>query len=285
MKLPDFLIIGASKSGTTSLYAWLDGHPGVFMSPIKETNFFAYAPDNDSIAAWGSPVTVEFPVRTLEDYAALFEPASDGARLGEASPVYLESAGAPDRIHETLGRPRLVVTLRNPVDRAYSGYWMAVRHGHESRPPEEAFGPDEQRVQVGFYHALLSRYVERFGAEQLHVMLFDDLTAHPLDVFAELCRFLQIDDGHAPDVGTQHNVGGVPRSRLLYSLGTSGPVMRAVMRVMPPGLKARLRKRMMRGTPELSGELRRRLIGIYEDDIRALQELIGRDLSAWLEAG
>ena len=57
------------------------------------------------------------------------------------------------------------------------------------------------------------------------------------------------------------------------------------MRVMPPGLKARLRKRMMRGTPELSGELRRRLIGIYEDDIRALQELIGRDLSAWLEAG
>jgi hypothetical protein len=162
---------------------------------------------------------------------------------------------------------------------------MAVRHGHESRPPEEAFGPDEQRVQVGFYHALLSRYVERFGAEQLHVMLFDDLTAHPLDVFAELCRFLQIDDGHAPDVGTRRNVGGVPRSRLLYSLGTSGPVMRAVMRVMPPGLKARLRKRMMRGTPDLSGELRRRLIGIYEDDIRALQELIGRDLSAWLEAG
>jgi len=285
MKLPDFLIIGASKSGTTSLYAWLDGHPGVFMSPIKETNFFAYTPENDSAAAWGAPVTVEFPVRTLEEYAALFEPAGEGARLGEASPVYLESAGAPDRIRETLGRPKLVATLRNPVERAYSGYWMAVRHGHEPRPPEEAFGLDEQRVQVGFYHALLSRYVERFGAEQIHVMLFDDLKARPLEAFAELCRFLEIDDGHAPDVGTQHNVGGVPRSRLLYSLATSGPLMRAVTRLMPAGLKARLRGRVMQKAPGLSDELRRRLIGTYEDDVRALEGLIGRDLSAWLEAG
>lgn len=282
MRLPDFLIIGAAKSGTSTLYAWLDGHPGVFMSPIKETNYFAWSPEDRCTTVWGESVKVGFPVQRAEDYAALFATAPGTATLGEASPVYLESAAAPKRIRETVPDVKLVAVLRQPADRAYSGYWMAVRHGDETRDPAEALGPDEYRVRAGFYHQLLTRYFETFGRERIHVALFDDLKSRPRELFGELCRFLSIDDGFEPDVGDKRNVGGTPRARWLYRLATTGPVL-AASRLLPDGLRRRLRSEMVRPVPRMPSELRQRLTDLYRDDILRLQDLIGRDLSVWLE--
>jgi hypothetical protein len=284
VKLPEFLIIGASKSGTTSLYNWLAQHPRVFMSPIKETNFFAYSPADRHATTWGDSLRVDFPVRSPEDYAALFAAAGEGATIGEASPAYLESAGAADRIRQTLPQAKLVVSLRNPADRAYSGYWMAVRHGHESTSVEDAFGPDEYRVRAGFYHALLKPYFDLFGRERLHVMLFEDLAHRPRAVFRELCRFLGVEDDFSADLTRRHNPGGVPRARWMYAPLARSGVLAAVGRLLPAAWRRSLRDRSMTPVPPMPPELRRRLATIFGGDVSALEELIGRDLSHWLAA-
>jgi hypothetical protein len=93
--LPNFVVIGAAKAGTTALYWYLSEHRAVFMSPVKETNFFAYNLDQTGKLVYGDPDVHRFPVRTLEEYQALFADAGEATAIGEASPLYLESPRLP----------------------------------------------------------------------------------------------------------------------------------------------------------------------------------------------
>src|ERR671920_1370194 len=108
---PNFIVIGAAKAGTTALYWYLAEHPTVFMSPVKETNFFAYALDEQGRLVYGDPDVHKFPVKTLAEYEALFAPAAGVLAVGEASPIYLECPQAPARIRATLPDVRLICCL------------------------------------------------------------------------------------------------------------------------------------------------------------------------------
>ena len=290
--LPNFIVIGAAKAGTTALYWYLAEHPAVFMSEVKETNFFAYGVDGQGRLIYGDPDVHKFPVRTLAEYEALFADAGGAQAVGEASPIYLECPQAPGRILGTLPGVRLVCCLRHPVERAYADYLMYLwRRGRRFEPARDLTSeavwarPDSRWMDVSRYHAQLARYYEIFPRDRIHVFLFDDLKRSTVDAVQGVYRFLAIDPAFVPDFNTAHNVGGVPSSRALESFLTNRS-LRAVVEPWIPKRAAdwvrRIRTSNMRKAPPLPPELRQELTSRLREDIVRTSGLIGRSLEHWL---
>jgi len=276
MTLPNFLVIGAGKSGTTSLYEYLRQHPEIFMSAIKETNWFAYEGQRDD----------RYPIRTPEEYERLFDGVTAQRAVGEASPQYMKSAVAAGRIAAVLPGVRLVVILRDPVDRAYSSYLHALREAVERRGVEQSLQPGSRYLQHGLYHPQLSRYFERFERGRIKVILYDDLAANPAAVMRELYAFLGVDENFAVNVATRHNAAAVPRLMILNWMMSKG--ITTIRRVFPSlpkgtGIAVRMKRPLLHSPEPLPPAIRRRLVDYFRDDVARTGELIGRDLSRWLE--
>jgi hypothetical protein len=300
MVMPNFLIIGFEKAGTTSVYHYLKQHPQVFVSPTKETNYFVHEGQNPEILPYlrkGMPV-----VRSLDEYRALFEDASQQEAVGEASPLYLADPRAAECIRRHLPRAKLIALLRDPVERAYSAYWMRVRDGRETRSFEQAVEEElcgrladslevgrRHYVRWGLYARHLEVYFTRFDPSQLAIHLFDDLQADPGGFMRELFRFLEVDDGFVPDTSLRYNASGAPRNRLLRPLLGKSAATRTLRRALPGPLGRRAasiqeawRNRAL-AKPPMPPRLRRRLVAGYRRDILELQGMLQRDLSRWLE--
>ena len=292
MTLPSFIVIGAAKSGTTALYWYLAEHPAVFMSPVKETNYFAYGLDAEGKLLYRHPDFHRYPVKSLRQYEALFAAAGHAEAIGEVSPIYLECPQAAGRIREQLPSARLVCVLRHPVDRAYSDYQMYLRSSGQHFDPARDLSatsawaqPDSHWMRIGKYHEQLTRYFEAFPREQMHIFLFDDLKRSPLGVVQELYRFLEVDATFVPDLETPHNVGGMPASRLLEGVFTSRAIRKSVGPWIPQGAAnwvRRLRTRNLRPAPSLPAELRQSLNRHFQEDIVKTAALLGRSLNHWL---
>ena len=289
--LPNFIVIGAAKAGTTALYWYLAEHPQVFMSPLKETNFFAFGLDPEGKPLYGNPEVHRYPIQTLADYEKLFAEAGGARAIGEASPIYLECPQAAGRIRSLLPRARIICCLRNPVERAYSDYQMYLRSSGQRLDPARDLvpgaawlHPDSHWMEISRYHGQLQRYFDAFPREQIHVYLFDDFRNNSLEVTQDVYRFLQVDPTFVPDMDTPHNVGGVPASRLMEEMFSSRAVA-AVKPWIPKGAAnwvRRLRTRNMRPAPSLPTELRQQLTSHFRSDIAATSKLIGRTLDHWL---
>ena len=277
MPLPNFLVIGASRAGTTSLYHYLGAHPEIFVPAIKETNYFAHEGRRDE----------RFPVVRAEAYAALFAGAGAARARGEVSPIYLtRSAVAAPRIARELPGVRLVASLRHPAERAFSNYLLQYRYGRDRRSVEEAFGsPDAYAdyVREGGYAARVRDYAERFPRERIRILLFEDLGRDPGAALRDLFAFLGVDPDFRTDTSVRHNPGGVARRAWLNDL-----LLRAAPALGPhaPAWLRRLGRRLRDANeappPRLPPELRARLVAYYRVDVLALQDWLGRDLSAWL---
>ena len=283
MTLPNFIIAGALKGGTTSLYYFLRQHPEVFVSSLKEPRYFAYEPDNPLHADGAG---LHFPVKTLPQYAALFDGATGEKAIGEASPHYLISPVAPLPIKELLPDVKLIFSLRDPVKRANSVYWHNFRLGQEDRPIEAALTGADYAVQHGFYYHYLRIWFDLFDRSQIKVILFDDLQRNSLATSQEVCRFLNVDDRFVPDLAVR-NKGGTPRhkrfGRLLERVKTH-PVRQAIDPLVPKPLRRLLlgvRNRNLQETPPMPEALARRLHDYFRDDITQLEGLLGVDLAAW----
>jgi hypothetical protein len=276
MTLPNFLVIGAAKGGTTSLHHYLRQHPEIYLTPVKETNFFWTEARREGRKT----------VRTLAEYERLFDDAGTRKAVGEISPQYLNSADAARRIRRDLPGVRLVVSLRNPAERAWSDYLGRVRILRETGTFAEAIRPGRPCLESGFYFARLKRYYERFPRERIHVMLYEDFAADPRAALRALFTFLGVDPDAAIDTAKRHNRAAMPRSALLNR--ALWPSVVATQSLVPrrwrgTGILAALLSKTYRPAPPLSPELRRRLREIYRDDITATAELTGRDLSRWLK--
>jgi len=290
--LPNFIVIGAAKAGTTALYWYLAEHPAVFMSPVKETNYFAYGLDAQGQLLYGDPDVHRFPVKTVGEYEQLFADTGNAVAIGEASPIYLECPQAAARIRELLPATRIICSLRHPVDRAYSDYVMYLRNrGRRFDPARDLTAtsvwarPDSRWMVIGRYHEQLSRYFDAFSRGRVHVGLFEDLTRSPTGVMQDLYRFLNVDPGFVPDFSIPHNRGGMPASRLLEALLRSSAIKSAVEPWVPKravNWVGRLRTRNRRQAPPLPAELRKQLTDYFRDDIAKTSELIGRSLKHWL---
>jgi hypothetical protein len=288
MTLPNFIVIGAYKSGTTSLYNYLRQHPEIFMSRIKEPNFFAHEKKAKMMREEGKEVRV---IDNMDSYQDLFKKVTNEKAIGEASPIYLGTPLAAKRIKETIPDVKLIAILRQPVDAFYSDHNMRIR---ESRKLEndfrERFMDIENRIRSGkisgpMYYSQLKTYYDLFDASQIKVYLFEDLIKNSSAVFQDIFRFLGVDDTFRPDMSETYNPGGLPKNQKLGEILTNLLKKKKLIKKVPFLRKALLRLQQANTVkfPPLSPDLRRELTSIFREDIQNLQKLIGRDMNAWLK--
>lgn len=300
--MPTFLVIGAAKSGTSSLYMYLAQHPQIYMSPLKEPHFFAY--DGETPDFRGPPgikLDINQAITDLEKYQRLFAKAAPHSQRGEASVVYLYEPKAVERIRHYVPDAKLIAILRNPIDRAFSAYLHVLREGREpARDFIHALDMEPARIRerwpilyryvdAGRYAGQLDRYFQTFQPDQIRIYLYDDLRADPVAVTQDCFRFLGIDPAFVPDVSARYNESGLPRSPFLYAL-LRGPQslkrLRRTARMYLAGGRlhttyVRLKSRNL-VKPAIPAEASRRLKTIFEPEISKLQNVIGQDLSRWL---
>ena len=300
--MPNFLIIGAAKAGTTSMWHHLEQHPQVYMHPKKQLNFFALEGENLNFRGKGPRDTTLHSVTTIEAYRAQFSEVTNEMAVGEASNLYLYNPRAAQRIRHYLPDVKLIAILRHPADRAYSRFLHLVRLGREpisdfarALDEEEArirdhWWPDFHYLRMGLYHEQLKRYFDLFAREQIKVYLQEDLRSDPFSVLRDVFGFLEVDDAFTPDTTIKYNVSGVPKSKGLHLLLRK---LRGARPFVEPLLPEKQRQRILRIAsaahnrnlvkPRLTPEVRARLIEGYREDTLRLQDLIQRDLSAWLK--
>ncbi len=297
--LPNFLMIGCSKAGTTSLHTYLGQHPDVFMSPIKEPGYFAFTGTDGRF-----PIMSDHPFITdRKDYEHLFDAVTAETVIGESSTHYLDYASPSlvERIHTALPRVRILTVLRHPVDRAYSRFTMFLGGGRAgNREFREWFLddlevyhapllPNRERQHVAISTASrLALYLDRFPAEHTEVKLYDDLQANPTAFVRKIYEFLDVDPAFEPDTGIRRNTGGVYRSRTIeFLFNRPNPIRWMARRLIPAASRIagrdRIRERMVTSAPKLDPNLRSELTAreVIQCEIDDLEKLTGRDLSVW----
>lgn len=299
MPLPNFLIIGAMKAGTTSLYRYLSQHPQIYMSPVKEPRFFA--PESHPASQTGDRPGKSSFVGDLATYQALFDGVTTETAIGEASPIYIYSPNAPERIQHLLPEVKLIAVLRHPAERAFSHYLHVWQSGREPLNTfAEAIATEDQRIQAnwsslwhyrqrGLYYQQLQRYFERFDAAQIKIYLNEDLRNDTPATLKSIYQFLAVDDSVELDASTKHNTAKkTPKNAWLHQFLTQkNPIKSALKPFLPTQLRQRVRDRAIASnlaTPQLLPEMRQQLTDWYRDDILQLQDLIKRDLTHWLSA-
>lgn len=300
---PDLFIVGAPKSGTTSLYEYLKGHPEVFMSVVKEPRYFA--PD-DALGASGHALRHG---RDQERYLDLFADARDEKRLGEASVGYIYSRLAPGLIHEFQPDARIVVMLRNPVDMIYSLHGQRLSEDREDevdfaaalaaeddrragrRVPAHATPAGSTYRDRGRFGQLLPPWFDTFGRDRVHVIVFEDFIRDPAAEFRRLLEFLDVDPAYRPVEFAVHNPSHTARSRFLRALTKTRFAQWTVWQLLPRVLGDRATRALVRRfrhsrinrmpsrREPLDAELRRQLEAEYAPDVAALSALLGRDLT------
>lgn len=281
---PNLFIVGAAKAGTTSLYEMLSRHPEVGMSTIKEPHYFGeYRPP-------GTFYSKE------EDYLALFSQCKGRLVVGEASTAYLYSPSAAGQIKRFNPNAKIVIVLRNPIDRAYSLYLNHVRDGAEYLSFENALAAESDRigrgwsygfhmVQSGMYSEQVLRYLRVFGEQSVLILLYEDLRDCPNRVYGLCCEFLGINPSGYPH-NIHANKSGLPRYPAVAKVIRSKNIARWVASTLLP---ARLKRRVLamirtwnvKPAPPMRPETRRSLYSVFKSDINALEGVIGRSLEAW----
>jgi len=292
--MPNFLIIGAAKAGTTSLYYYLSQHPQIFMSSNKEPRYFApeFYLSDDSL---GSKRKEDKPL-TLDDYYQLFKDVKDELAIGEASPEYIYYPESPHRIKAAIPDVKLIAILRNPIERAFSQYCYNVGRACEPLSFADALAAETERTQQnwvpghlyqqsGFYYEQLTRYFELFNPDQIRVYLYEDLDKRTVGVCQDSFAFLGVDPQFAPDLARK-NPSEMPKSYLLNKLlFRNKPLRQTINRLVPKAILSRITKPAkqlaFQGKPTMPTEARQQLLHLYQDDILKLEKLIQKDLSHW----
>ncbi len=288
MRQLDFLIIGAMKAGTTSVHKYLCEHPDLYLPPEKEAPFFS---DEECYArGWEA---------FFGDY---FRDAPPGRRLGKVTPTYMMNPAVPERIRSLCPDVRMIAILRDPIERAYSHYHMAVRIGKESRTFEDAAREQCQDaclkrawaeadywgnvIVFGEYGRILKRFYELFPAEQLHVLYMDRLSAAPAQFMAEVLDFIGVEQIDMKNLGKRYHEsrtsGLMP---LLAKVALNPRISRLGRMVLPERVRRRLRfwlglhrsggSSTTDSSFTLSTTTRQRLEALYLRDAQLLEQLSG----------
>ena len=304
MTLPNFLIIGAPRSGTTFLFEGLRTHPDVYMSPIKEPLFFALEGDGIRFQGPGDNKPGRAGIRTYSEYIDLYKGVSDENVIGEASTLYLSSVIAARNIHDRVPDAKLIAILRNPVERAFSSYIQHRMQGRETSSFQQAIEMEEERLannwspfwgytSMGFYGKQLSNYLEIFQQDQILVLLHDDLRVNIQTIYSTIFGFLEINPDFSPELTQKQNPSGIPKSALLQRLIDILVKSNLTDKYLKPLLPKRLRRRIRLDVvgrlqnqnlvkPEIDPITKNYLLDLFRQDIELTETLILRDLSHWL---
>lgn len=288
LMLPNFIIVGAPKAGTTSLYHYLTEHPQVFMSTPKEINFFS----REEIEAQGLFYN-DFKAKNLNEYEKLFASVTDEKAVGEASVSYLFYPGVPAKIKEILPDVKIIILLRDPVERGFSHYLMDYKLGLVDIPYREIIHKTnnhknqnlyyQQYVELGFYYEQVKRYLDLFGHEKVKIYFQEDLRTDSKNTILDLYEFLGIDKSFMSNIEREHNVFSMPKNKLIRTLYAFYLLRSLLSTLIPKALKDKIENLFFerKQKPKLEQEARDYLWDLYRNNIFELERLIGKDLSYW----
>jgi Sulfotransferase family len=303
MPLPDFLIIGAPKAGTTALHAALATHPVLYMSPVKEPKFFLTAgPPPTRGGGPGDSQTWREHVWRREDYEALFAGAPAGQLRAESTPFYLYDHAAQRRIRDLIPNVRMIAMLRDPVERAHSNWAHLWSAGLDPIGDfVKACADEDRRVAAGWAqfwrYTRLGRYGEQlehlytvFPKEQVLVLRYRDLVDSPVQTLDQICAFLGVEQGIVTEV-PRENVTAHPDESLGHRavssvIRTAAAVSRHLPGTTGTALTSPLERMLQRGArprQPLTWEQRQALLPYFETDIRLLEKVTEADFSDWLQ--
>ena len=271
---PNFFIAGTTKGGTSTLHLWLRQHPDIFLPIRKELHFFCSCPARLK------------DVHTLSQYLAHFSGSTE-AIVGEASPCYLYYPGVPGAIAEQFPESRILISLRDPVERFWSHYLMNSMYQRPYTPLEEVVDywtrnvdqiAFENLVGMGMYRHQVERYLSAFNGRRVLVMFLEELEEDPAAVLGDVWRFLDLPSLDI-DTSDRDKMHVVPRGRLGAWLLNDEKARAIGVRLLSPKVRRRLKYGLLGATdakPELPPGIRKRLIGLYRPDVVGLEKLLGR---------
>jgi hypothetical protein len=300
VKLPNFVIVGAAKCGTTSLFEYLAGHPQIYLPTRKELHYFSYSAIARNSAGPGDAAYLAHFCADRRQYERHYLAVKGQRAIGEVSPSYFHYAEVAERISDELAKPKIIVILRDPVEKAFSQYMHLVRDNRETMSFAEALKTEAERIEKGWaalwqyaessiYAWRLRRYLETSAEGRIKILLFDDLRRDPLAVLRELWRFLEVDETVVPDTSEVHNASGRPRSKLLADLiAKPNPLTSAARKLVPESVRTRIKTRLRRLNTGSKGEIddwsRAYLQDRFAADVKEVEAILGRDLG-WLRRG
>jgi Sulfotransferase family len=304
MALPDFFLLGAPKAGTTALHAALAQHPQLYLSPVKEPKFYlcdGRPPRGFGQRGPGDAHSAREWIWRRDRYEALFDPAPAGLLRGESTPFYLYDRAAQQRIQQDVPNARLLVVIRDPVDRAYSN-WMHLRSdglepiedfagawAAEGRRIEQGWAPFWHYRRLGLYGEQLRDLIEQFGRGQVHVLRYRELVETPRESLDAVCTFLGVTPGLISGAKRENSrpfVAPSSRVRVLARAVRAGAALGAyappqVWRQASRPLLAALQQGHAR-RPVLDADLRLQLVDYYREDNALLSSVTGRPFADWL---
>ncbi|MGD2086274.1 MAG: sulfotransferase [Candidatus Aminicenantes bacterium] len=304
VRLPDFFIVGAAKSATTSLFSYLKQHPKIFLPERKEMYFMVFNGLSPRLKLTDGTYHPAVGC-TREEYFETYKNSPEGCLLGDVSTWYLY-------FHETVipniiafygdeaRKVKIIMVLRNPIERAWSHYCMHQRTGIIDIPFLEAITDDSFKSQLkdgyypsydyigfGMYYRQVKAYMDAF--DDVKVFLFEDLRNNALEKVKKIIQFLDVEPVGNLETGKRLNVSGTPKSSLAAAVSHliyKRNVFKKIIRpLLPRDLRYKLKMeagRFLFKKNPLKPEHRQVLIDIYRDDILRLQKLLDRDLSQWL---
>ncbi len=294
--LPTFIIAGAQKSGTTSLWYYLKAHPQVCMAAKKEPNFF-----NPAIGCGEHPDgrAPRYPGcygKGLDWYQSQFPGCENARAVGEASTPYMSDDGAAELIHQHLPQVKLVFILRDPATRAFSNYWQEIKEGWKLPDFAEMAAQRHPALQrylyVSAYHLHLKRYLGLFPQGQIGVFLYDDLEQEPEGLVRRLYRFIGVEETFVPpNLGQMYNQKSVIRYRKINQiLAAMAYRWNFAFQQKPPGWMSKMALLMIKinsqpvARPKMPVEWRAAFIQELYPAIEFVEEYLGRRLPAWRTA-
>jgi hypothetical protein len=311
-KLPNFFVVGAAKSGTTSLYEYMKMHPQIYMAPIKETHHFSTDIDNSKFRPnYARSLNKDLSkfletdmqegifhafVKERDQYDKLFKNVKDEKAIGEITNSYLYSQEAAKNIFTRFPDAKVIMMLRNPIDRAFSHYLMDLRIGYETNDFMTALKKDMARdpkgwgisnlyVEIGMYAEQVKRFIEIFPERQRRIYLFDDFKKDAGAVVKDMFTFLGVDPNVDIDYSQKFNPSFIPKNKLIGKLNTQKKIKDWLKGVLPKSVKSKFKKTFYtdKDLPKITPAERKFLADIFRNDVMKLGKLLNRDLSKWVD--
>jgi sulfotransferase family protein len=296
----DFFVIGVARGGTTSLYNYLQQHPDIFLPKVKECNFFSDVESLDKEVYRDPEEGKDYHmkiIQTEKGYKQLFSKAKNGQLKGEVSPSYMWDKESAKRIYDHNKEAKLIVSLRNPVDRAYSHYLMHYHTGYEKAqsfeqalkaPRKTIWGGGNMYLEMGLYYPQLKAYYDLFDKHNILVMVSEVWTRNNGKALNEVYEFLGIEPFSDYDVEEVFNVSKQLKNKGLLDFLRSDKIKRSLKKVLPEKTKEKIKEQLFYKEAEkqqLDNNIYDSLKEYYREDIKNTEALIGINLTQKWDIG
>ena len=286
-----FFIVGAPKAGTTSLYHYLNEHPKIIMSKEKEPDYFSHeALKNQNIYYYNMQIDTE------EKYHSLFNLERDDSILGEASVSYLFYEDVPAKIKQYNKHAKIIIVLRNPIERAYSHYLMDFRLGLVQNTFEEIIYRDssvskdfelhyQQYIEVSQYFSQIERYLKIFGKEKIHIIDYEDLQKDQEAVLKNIFLFLEVETDYQANIKKEYNTFSMSKYSIINWFYSFFFFRRIVKFLLPKKMLKIITTLFFQKNkkPILSFDTRFYLQNLFKKDIQQLGVILNKDFSKWIK--